>query len=61
MQTQKLSNYKANYGVSRIELWGEHTAIHQEAQRIVRCFSSSALPYRISIDSERYIMLRAVH
>lgn len=61
MQTRSLPDYKIRYGNNHIELLGESLAIHQEAKRIERQFSASALPYRVVADSEHYMLLRAMH
>lgn len=61
MHTHTQTGFTVSYCIERIELQGDCGAIHLEAERILRRFTASALPYRVARDNEHYMLLRAVH
>jgi hypothetical protein len=60
MTAQRGSKIEVHYFPDRIELCGDSASIHQEANRILVCFRSSAHPYLIEEQGENRIVLREV-
>ncbi len=61
MTVARLPGYTVRYFSNRIVLDGNVGAIHAEADKILKRFACSALPYCVVTDTSQHIVLKARH
>lgn len=58
MRESQRQGCRVEYQGEQIVISGLSTEIHREAARIIRCFASSATPYRLVSDTNNQIVLK---